>query len=196
MPLIRDEFIKPDVRLAVWHITEAVEDFIAPRQLDLSAMHSEFRKKEVLAVYALLAHMTGKDDLIIGYDETGRPEVLGWKLSISHTKGWAALILSKTRTVAIDVEYMSDRVTRVTDRFLRPDEKKGSLFCQLVSWSAKETVYKLLSEEHLQYFEMRIKPFTESARGRVEVEDLKEPKSVMVDFEINDDFVLTYATGD
>lgn len=196
MPLIRDEFIRSDVRLAIWHITEEVGDFVVPRQLDLSTMHSESRKKEVSAVHALLAHMTGDDNLVIDYNKIGRPEVLGWKLSVSHTKGWAALILSKTRTVAIDIEYVSDRVTRVADRFLRSDEKKDSLFCQLVSWSAKETVYKLLSEERLQYFEMRMKPFDESARGTVEVEDLKNPKSVMVDFEINDDFVLTYAAGD
>ena len=108
--MVRDEFIKPDVRLAVWRLTEAVEDFAVPRQLDLSMMRSDSRKCEVLAIYALLAHMTGRDDLLIDHDETGRPSVPGWKLGISHTKGWAALIMSETRTVAIDIEYRSDRV--------------------------------------------------------------------------------------
>lgn len=193
MPLVRDEFIKPDVRLAVWRLTEAVEDFAVPRQLDLSMMRSGSRKCEVLAIYALLAHMTGRDDLLIDHDETGRPSVTGWKLGISHTKGWAALIMSETRTVAIDIEYQSDRVARVSDRFLRPDEKRGTVSCQLISWSAKETVYKLLSKENLQFSEMRLKTFEELNKGVVEVEDLKEPKSVMVNFELNKDYVLTYA---
>lgn len=193
MPLIRDEFVAPGVRLAVWRITEHVDDFAAPAHVDLWAMQSEARKLEVLAVYAMLRHMTGRADLLISHDEAGRPLVPGWTLSISHTKGWAALILSGTRAVAVDIEYMSDRVERVAHRFLRPDEEKGNTAHQLVSWSAKETVYKFLHAERLLFWDMRLGAFVVSDKGMVEVEDLKRLNVVKVRFELNADYVLTYA---
>ena len=50
-----------------------------------------------------------------------------------------------------------------------------------------------MSEENLQFSEIRLKAFEELDKGVVEVEDLIEPKSVMVNFELNKDYVLTYA---
>jgi phosphopantetheinyl transferase len=196
MPIVRDEFCEDDVRLCIWQITEAVEDLPHPRNVDLSAIRSTDRKREILAVNALLAYMTGRDDLVIEHDKRGKPQIQGWQLSISHTKGWAALILSKRQCVAVDIEYKSDRVARVARRFMRPDEQTNSLPRQLINWSAKETVYKMLSAENLQYFEMRLKPFELLSKGRLEVEDLKEKKSVVVDYELNADYVLTYASLD
>lgn len=196
MPVIRDEFCGDDVRLCIWHITETAEELPQPRNVDLSSVRSIARKREILAVYALLSYMTGRNDLLIEHDERGKPQIQGWHLGISHTKGWAALILSKRRYVAVDIEYMSDRVSRVAPRFMRPDEKTDNILCQLVSWSAKETVYKLLSAENLKYDEMRLKPFEPLTKGRFEVENLKNENSIMVDYELNEDYVLTYASMD
>lgn len=196
MPVIRDEFCEDDVRLCIWHIIETAEELPQPRNVDLSNIRSIARKREILAVYALLSYMTGRDDLLIEYDERGKPQIQGWYLGISHTKGWAALILSKRRCVAVDIEYKSDRVAKVVPRFMRPDEKTDNLLCQLVSWSAKETVYKLLSAENLQYYEMRLKPFEPLTKGRLEVENLKNEGSIVVDYELNEDYVLTYASLD
>ncbi|MBM6992756.1 MAG: 4'-phosphopantetheinyl transferase superfamily protein [Prevotella sp.] len=193
MPLYRDEKIGDAARLCIWQITESIEDLPMPLQADLSALHSESRRREVMAIYALLSYMTDRTDLVICHDSTGRPILPGWNLSISHTKGWAVLVMSRTKAVAVDIEFFSDRVSRVTDRFVRPDENKDSLEVQLINWSAKETVFKFLYDEDLEYFEMRLKSFDRQPKGRVEVEDLKCPKSVWVDFEVTPDYVLTYA---
>lgn len=195
MPLARDMRIGADARLCIWQITERTEDWAVPAFLDLSAVSSAARRCETLAVYALLDYMLGCNDLLIGHDKSGKPVLPGWEISVSHTKGWAALILSKTKRVAVDIEYMSDRVSRVADRFIRSDENSDGLHVQLVNWSAKETVYKFLHEENLQYFEMRLRPYCLDVQGRVEVEDLKNAKTVGVDYEINSDYVLTYAVG-
>ncbi len=193
MPLVRDGQIGRDARLCIWQITEPIEAMPIPERADLSALHSASRRREVQAVYALLAYMTGRNDLVIDHDDTGRPTLPGWNLSISHTKGWAALVMSANRRVAVDIEYVSDRVSRVADRFIREDEQKGSLAHQLINWSAKETVFKYLNEERLEYFEMRLAPFKPEARGRVEVSDLRFPKLVAVSYELNTDYVLTYS---
>lgn len=192
MPLYRDIPVGSDARLCIWQTTEREDDLPRPEGLDLSAIGSPSRRLETLAVYQLLAHATGCRDLLIDHDANGRPLVEGWQVGVSHTRGWAALIVSRTRAVAVDIEYMSDRVGRIAPRFIRPDEQADGLPAQLIHWSVKETVYKLLSAEQLQYFEMRLRPFSPLERGQVEVEDLKHPKTIAVAYEVNANFVLTY----
>ena len=149
MPLIRLQQLGADARLGLWQMTEDAAALPVPPE-DLSRYHSASRLRERLTAYALLREMTGRADLVIDHDETGRPLVDGWNISISHTRGWAALIQSRSKAVAVDIEFFSDRVSRVRDRFIRPDEDGDSLACQLINWSAKETVYKLLGRENLQ----------------------------------------------
>lgn len=195
MPLYRDICIDRDTRLCIWQITERAAELPCPEGVDMGQARSASRRLETLAVYRLLGYMTGQEGLVVGHDDNGKPRLRGWHISVSHTRGWAALMLSRSREVAVDIEYVSDRVGRIADRFIRPDENSNGLSCQLVNWSAKETVYKLLSEEHLQYFEMRLKPFSLLEKGLVEVEDLKESKTVTVSYEVNEDFVLTYSSS-
>lgn len=194
MPLFRDTLLAHDVRLGLWLISETVDELPEPVNTDLSHIRSASHRREVKAVYALLAAMMGRDDLTIEHDAAGQPLLHGWNLSISHTRGWAAIMLSRRHGVGVDIEYRSDRVSRVADRFIRPDEQRDTLDEQLICWSTKETVYKLLSEENLQYFEMRLSPYLPSTAGSIEVDDLKQHQKVEVNYEINDNFVLTWAT--
>ncbi len=192
MPLIRIEHIAPETQVGLWQMTESLDELFCPPHIDLSCYHSEVRVREILTTYELLRAMTGKDAAVITHSDSGRPLLEGYHISISHTRGWAAVILSTTNKVAIDIEYYSDRVSRVAERFIRPDEDGGTLQCQLINWSAKETVYKYYSEENLQYFEMKLQPFIPQSAGQVKVEDLKIPKAVTVNYCLNQDFVLTY----
>lgn len=185
--------LMPDVRLCLWQLTETLADLPDPVSVDLGGMRSESHRREVKAVYALLAHMTGRSDLVIGHEPTGRPVLAGRQIGISHTRGWAALIMSERRQVAVDIEYRSDRVGRVARRFIRPDEPSHTVSHQLINWSAKETVYKLRSDERLAYFDMRLHHFTPLERGELTVDDLKMGQKVQVSYELNDDFVLTWS---
>lgn len=193
MPLTRIDHIGHDASLGLWHMTEDVADYERPRNADLSSFHTAFRLKEELMEYSLLHALTGHDNLVIRHAPSGKPLIDGWNISISHTRGWGAMILSETHAVAVDIEYYSDRVRKVVPRFIRPDEMTDELSAQLINWSAKETVYKLFSEEDLQYFEMRLQPFASLAKGTVMVDDLKVSKTQVVDYEINSDYVMTWA---
>lgn len=95
--------------------------------------------------------------------------------------------------VAVDIEYFSDRVERIASKFLRKDEKAEDLDAKLVHWCAKETVFKLFSEEKLMFEDMRVKPFDTMADWSCDVENLKSRKTAHVDFELTMEFVLTYA---
>ena len=59
--------------------------------------------------------------------------------------------------MAVDIELRADRVRRIAPRFIRPDEEALTVEQMLVIWSAKETLYKLHSEDDLQFFEMRVR---------------------------------------
>ena len=130
---------------------------------------------------------------MIGHAASGQPLLRGYHVGVTHTKGYAALMLSKSCDVACDIEHFSDRVERIKSKFLRKDEKADDLDSLLVHWCGKETVYKLFPEDNLQFSQMRVGPFCTMSDWVCEVENMKRGEKVRVDFELTMQFVLTYA---
>ena len=130
---------------------------------------------------------------MIGHAASGQPLLRGYHVGVTHTKGYAALMLSKSCDVACDIEHFSDRVERIKSKFLRKDEKADDLDSLLVHWCSKETVYKLFPEDNLQFSQMRVGPFCTMSDWVCEVENMKRGEKVRVDFELTMQFVLTYA---
>ncbi|MFW9607876.1 MAG: 4'-phosphopantetheinyl transferase superfamily protein, partial [Prevotella sp.] len=106
-------------------------------------------------------------------------------------RGFASVILSKSKNVAVDIEYYSDRVARIADKFIRKDEIAKDVGSQLINWSAKETVYKYFSEQDLQYFDMKLMPNAEIENTK-QVQNLKTNDYQDVYYELNNEYVLTY----
>lgn len=194
--------------------------FLEPyRQHVETSFKNDGRKKEFLAIHALLHEMLaicGKphgarrsnglqdqstasqglpvaDVPMIGHAASGQPLLRGYHVGVTHTKGYAALMLSKSCDVACDIEHFSDRVERIKSKFLRKDEKADGLDSLLVHWCGKETVYKLFPEDNLQFSQMRVGPFSTMSDWACEVENMKRGEKVRVDFELTMQFVLTYA---
>lgn len=194
--------------------------FLEPyRQHVETSFKNDGRKKEFLAIHALLHEMLaicGKphgarrstalqgqseashgspvaDAPMIGHAASGQPLLRGYHVGVTHTKGYAALMLSKNCDVACDIEHFSDRVERIKSKFLRKDEKADDLDSLLVHWCGKETVYKLFPEDNLQFSQMRVGPFSTMSDWACEVENMKRREKVRVDFELTMQFVLTYA---
>lgn len=130
---------------------------------------------------------------MICHAASGQPLLRGYHVGVTHTKGYAALMLSKSCDVACDIEHFSDRVERIKSKFLRKDEKADDLDSLLVHWCSKETVYKLFPEDNLQFSQMRVGPFCTMSDWACEVENIKRGEKVRVDFELTMQFVLTYA---
>lgn len=192
MPLISIETIASGAQLGLWHIEESVDEFLKcypSLSSEVSSYRSDARKLEKLAVYSLLFMMTGDTTLRISHNEAGKPFVNGWNISISHTKGYAAVILSKDKNVAIDIEHISPRVCKIADRFVRSDEDAPTIESLLLHWSAKETIYKYFSESNLHFFDMRIHDIKEK---ELWVDNLKDSAKVMVTYRFSPDYVLTF----
>ncbi len=130
---------------------------------------------------------------MIGHAASGQPLLRGYHVGVTHTKGYAALMLSKSCDVACDIEHFSDRVERIKSKFLRKDEMADDLDSLLVHWCGKETVYKLFPEDNLLFSQMRVGPFSTMSDWACEVENMKRGEKVRVDFELTMQFVLTYA---
>lgn len=200
MPLLSIRKIgeRMDVSMGLWHLTEtSVEEIMAEpcyalRQR-LSELKSKQRKLETIATHALLFAMTENDGQVIKHDENGKPLLERYNISISHTKGLVALILSSNRNVSIDVEYRSERVNAVADRFLREDEEASTTDQRLLFWCAKETAYKFYSASDLTFMEMRTCDIEPTEKSLLVVHNLKDDQCLPVHCYMADDYILTYA---
>ena len=134
MSLMFIEKVAPGVELGAWSMDESVEELFSCNAVSVSlrkefvAVRSAQRRLEMASVHALVYHIFGKD-MQIRHDGDGKPCLCnGFNIGISHTKGCAAVIVSEDKDVAVDVEYMDERVERVVGRLLRDDEKAVTLF--------------------------------------------------------------------
>lgn len=196
MALLFINEIDKDVRLGVWKMEENLnyEQFASLPFYDRLMSLSENRRKETASVYSLLFVMTGNRNLVIGHEPSGKPYVEGYKIGISHTKGFVSVILSTSCDVAVDIEYINTRVLRIADRFLREDEKPDiipDVIPTLLFWCAKETIYKLYSDERLTF--QNIKIMDAEQGGALCGNNLITGESVRIDYTYNNDYVLTYA---
>lgn len=198
MPLLRIDEVGHGVKLGLWQMTEEICQLPMPSALDLTGVSSEKRIREVLVTYRMLYAIVGRDDLQIGHEPSGKPVVDGYQVSLSHTRGWAAMILAENKgeshRIGVDIEYFSDRVNRIASRFIREDEQNTDLAHCIINWSAKETVYKMFAEEDLRYFDMRLRHFDVRDEGEVLVDNLKNGETVAVSYILNQDYAFTWSS--
>jgi phosphopantetheinyl transferase len=145
----------------IWHITEEEEDLISlVSTRDLFEFQKKYithprRRIEWLAVRALLHNIYPEAQ--INYHPNGKPYLKCPQecpyISISHTHGWVALVLSPS-SIGIDIEGWSERPFQLAHRFLSPDEVKllksaehpYNLATQL--WTAKEAAFKCFDQTY------------------------------------------------
>lgn len=203
MPLISIETINActDTRLALWHITETEDDFLNGNLISktfLNTVKTKFksasRRRETLAVRAALNALFGHGTAL-SHDAEGRPFLdNGYKVSISHTKGYAAVIVSRFSEVSVDIEYISPRALRIKNMYLRDDEKALTQTSAILHWCAKETVFKLFPTEHLTFSDMRVNGISgDGITGIINTEDISRGVLTDVQYRITGEYVLTYA---
>lgn len=162
MPLyIRKEFVK-DVHLLVWHITES-EDYLrgeislhpGDRQ-KLQGIMNPGRRKEVIATRLCLSKFF-EEYPALSYDDNGCPALNnGYHLSISHTKHFAAVALSKQHRLGVDIETRSERIGRIERRFTNeleqsyiPEKEKADYLTAI--WGAKEAIVKIQNNRKIDF---------------------------------------------
>lgn len=195
MSLISIDKLSSDVMLGIWKVEENVTMVLSrfPHlQIVANKFHNPVVCREKLAHYSLLYAMIGKCNEVIAHDENGKPMISGWNISISDSNGYVAILLAKKGRVGVDIEYYSDRVSRIASRFVRPDEDSSSVKVLLLNWTVKEAIYKYYSEQHLDFFDIRLHPTNLANEGIVRVDNMNQGDSVIVQYRMNDDYTLSY----
>lgn len=147
MPIVFQKKNKVE-NVVVWKIEESIQFFqkLLPESLRLLPSQIESRNLEYLASRHLLFILTNQENL--EKTENNKPFLPGhdYHISISHTTGYAAIILS-TKPCGIDIEYDADRLRKIASKF-NTDEELKSLATENYRtklyqiWCAKEAMYK------------------------------------------------------
>ncbi|MDR1918610.1 MAG: 4'-phosphopantetheinyl transferase superfamily protein [Tannerellaceae bacterium] len=172
----------------VWKIEESPDELLSlftQQTADLlpADMRAEKRKQEWLAVRLLLKELLG-EEARIAYRPNGAPYLpeRDLHISISHTKGYAAVILNGQSPTGIDIEYLNDRILRVRSRFMGEEEEKmidpqHEVEHSLVCWCAKETLFKLIGQSEIDFRKhILIQPFPYQASGSLLATETRTPR--------------------
>ena len=154
-----------EAELIIWRMDETLEELLEMSQHhydhEIENISNEVRKKERIISRFLLETLVSRK-VEVKYADSGKPFCDGVHFSISHTKNFVAVIVSN-KPVGVDIEYKSDRIFRITEKFMHPDELKTLSECSekqkfaLICWCAKETVYKIIEENGVDFAEMNCK---------------------------------------
>lgn len=201
MPLFLNEEIFPDVRLGIWAISESSDDFwalspyVESSRSEFNALYkSEQRKCEVLAVRLLIKEIIG-DNVQLLHQDNGKPYLSsGMNIGISHTRGFAVIIVSHSKQVSVDIEYFSNRIERIRSKFMRDDENASSQVKLLMHWCAKETMYKLFPEDNLTFNKMQLLSVDgNDSTGIITAKNIFRNRDVSVYYRTFCNCLLTYA---
>jgi 4'-phosphopantetheinyl transferase len=155
-------------------------------QEDLGSIRHPAQRIEWLACRVAIRELVDQQGLpYLGLqkDEFGKPHLvnLPWFISLSHTGGWAAAVLHRSRPVGIDIEPIRDQFQRVVPRVLSNEEifhAQGDSGRLAVYWCAKEALYKLYGKRNLTFREhLHVEPFSDGAEtltGHVRLANHKE----------------------
>lgn len=206
--LLRKENINDDVLIGIRKMSndrDLLISLLPEGQRDIilkqvSEMRAKTRVIEWLNTRVLLYELLGKEKTISNHP-SGRPFLIdkSYKISISHSRGYVAILLSKSTPVGIDIETISERVTKVANKFISESEYidlDNEVVHLLLHWSAKETLFKLLKKGEVDFKEhLHILPFNPQKRGTFTAKEYRTEaqKIYTINYEVFDDAVLTWA---
>lgn len=194
-------------RLGIWEITEDYDDLRSRLSLEseevktLEKFRNHSRKLEWLSVRTLINDMTGTNSRII-YNEDRKPFLLDNSLhiSISHSRNFTSILLSRFKRVGIDLEYMSHRISKIADRFINENEKITSSpdllrYHLYIHWCAKEALYKVCDKKNINFRKnLTIEPFTPENEGviRGTVDNILGVSTYELNYRRMDDYIIVW----
>ena len=199
--------IEADYRWGIWKMEETEDDLLSlfsdPFQIKEKMQHlsAKGRRLEWLSVRALLKSLCGEEKQI-EYYPSGMPYLSdqSFYISISHTRGYVAVILSAQKKVGIDIEQYGERILKLGAKFLSEQEIKAvnpdkEVYHLLLYWSGKETVFKVLGEQVADFKKyLLIEPFVPEEKGAFNAKELKTDaqQCFLVYYQTHPDFVITW----
>jgi phosphopantetheinyl transferase len=202
MPFFYQQNINETRHLAIWSITEPVSFFETDVKLAVDIQNEE-RKIQHLAVRLLFKLMMPEADLnkmVMG--DNGKPYLQGvpFHFSFSHCKGYAAVAVSDTDPIGIDIEIIHPRILKVAHKFLNDNEKgmlvdlsgEEQLKQMAFLWAAKEAMYKQHEQLGIDFAkDFNVQGLARENRGMITAQILHKgvEKKVNLDYHFGEDYV-------
>ncbi|MES2780100.1 MAG: 4'-phosphopantetheinyl transferase superfamily protein [Bacteroidota bacterium] len=207
MPINQRTNLNENTVLALWKISESKEELLAMLNGNLvdngTNLHSSIHW---LASRVLLQELYPGKSIELHKDEFNKPSLSidhkPYAISITHSYEYAAVMISRTHAVALDLERIDERVMRVAHKFIRDDEQYGEAnptVYNTIIWSAKETLYKYYGKKELDFkLHLHVHPFEYNSQLFVASGTIHKDNYILnlpVHIETIDGYVLTYSFG-
>ncbi|OYU94905.1 MAG: hypothetical protein CFE21_14600 [Bacteroidetes bacterium B1(2017)] len=181
MPVFLQKNLNAETLLAVWHIQESKEQLLDLLGKNLSEESQNLRLNSANALHYLasrvvLCELFKNQEITLTKNAQNKPSLWinkkEWNISITHSHEFAAIIITPTGKIGIDIEQINSRISRVKHKFLNQTEldfagSENQIEEQTLIWSAKETLYKIYSLKELDFkLNLFIKPFQISSQGQ------------------------------
>jgi 4'-phosphopantetheinyl transferase len=159
--------IDDDTEFALWRIEEGADELYNQLQLDedekafTKQLSKSKRYLHWLGTRVLLRKMLGTEEYIdCKVDTHGKPYLvsLPYHISLSHSFDYAAVMISKTSPVGIDIEQVKQKVERIAHKFMSDRERafieeKHKAEQLYVCWCAKEAIYKCYGQKEVSFLD-------------------------------------------
>ena len=204
--------VDADTEFAIWKIEEKAEELYEQLQLnEVEAAYVETLSKgkrnlHWLGTRVLLRKMLQTEEYIdCKVDEHGKPYLVNipYHISLSHSFDYAAVMVSKSKPVGIDIEQINDKIERIAHKFMTEREmadlnSPAAVAQMYVYWCAKEAIYKCYGQKEVSFLEnIHLQPFEFAAAGTAGASLHKEPTKIA--YEVNymqyNGYMIGYVKG-
>ena len=205
--------IDDDTEFALWKIEEKAEDLYS--QLQLEKHEQDYyerlsigkRNLHWLGTRVLLRTMLDTREYIdCRVDVHGKPYLvnLPYDISMSHSFDYAAVMISKNGAVGIDIEQIKQKVERIAEKFMQPQEMafidpSHKIQHLYVCWCAKEAIYKCYGQKEVSFMDnILLHPFDFAEKGTLhaKLHKGKIAKEYKVEYLQYEDYMIGYVKGD
>ncbi len=213
MALVFHKNLDRDTSFALWRIEEEADDLVSRLQLKeheknyLESISKNKRNLQWLSTRVLLRSMMNTDHYIDCHvDEHGKPYLANFPyfISLSHSFDYAAVMISKTRPVGIDIEQIKTKINFVAHKFMNADElafmdTENRIEHLYVSWCAKEAIYKLQGKKNVSFLDhIRLNRFKYSEAGSLQarLESNQDSKNFEVHYQKLNGYMIGYVADE
>lgn len=165
MPLVYQQNVNSTTKLGVWHIAEGADFFLKQVPLQTKATHLHKQLQHLAGRYLLKVLYPNFPHELISIADTRKPFLKNeaYHFSISHCGDYAAVLVSSTQRVGVDIELVTQKVATVKDKFLSPKEQLMILEIEKPSfnlmhaslltaaWSIKESLFKWYGDGQVDF---------------------------------------------
>ena len=136
------------------------------------------------------------------YNKNNKPLLFdkSFNISISHSNKFTSILLSKVKRVGIDVEYMTNRISRISSKFINNNEvitlvPDKVLYHLYIHWCAKEALYKISDKKNLSFKQnLVIQPFQLGKEGSIRgtIKNKLNPEHFDLNYFTQDNYVVVW----